>query len=382
MTRARLPLLVFFANAARDSNDGRRVREFRARVPCADGSVVLYRDDVGRLRSLVLLVQTIRRLRPDLVYVEVFGYSGVVGALLGKLLFGVSIGFGNGDHIFSTHAKAGHWIRAALAGSLEFCLRRYADLWVVWSPFHHRWLRRRSAGSVVCAPGAVDSGVFAPGGRGAARRALHLDEHALVVGVVGSLRHARRFDMVYGWDLIDAIAALPPDLPVIGLIVGGGNGLERLRALAREKGVEDRVVFTGPVPHADLPRYYAAMDVGLVTLSNDLDARFTWTAKLPELMACGVFPVMTDVEPSRRFVERCGALLPFSGVKDLRYPQRLATLIRALVDDPARLERRQRGPALARALMSYDVAARHLDRGIRHALRTRMPALVSGAPSR
>ena len=275
MTRARLPLVVFFANSARDANDGRRVREFRARVPCADESVVLYRDELGRLRSVLVLLRTIRRLRPDLVYVEVFGYSGVVGALLGKLLFGVKIGLGNGDHIFSTHAKMGRWIRAAIAGSLEYCLRRYADLWVVWSPFHHRWLARRGAGNVVCAPGAVNLEVFAPTAGRAARRALDLDEHALVVGVVGSLRHARRFDMVYGWDLIEALAALPPALPVKGLIVGGGDGVERLRALARERAVEGRVVFTGPVPHADLPRYYAAMDVGLVTLSNDLDARFT-----------------------------------------------------------------------------------------------------------
>jgi len=236
MTRE-LPLVVFFANSARDSNDGRRVREFRARVPCADESVVLYRDELGRLRSVLVLVQTIRRLRPDFVYVEVFGYSGVVGALLGKLLFGVPIGLGNGDHIFSTHAKAGRWIRAAIAASLECCLRRSADLWVVWSPFHHRWLRRRGVKSVVCAPGAVNLDVFAraaAAGR-AARLALDLDEHALVVGVVGSLRHARRIDLVYGWDLIDALAALPPDVPVQGLIVGGGDGLERLRARARER---------------------------------------------------------------------------------------------------------------------------------------------------
>ena len=366
--RRPLPLLVFFANSSRDSNDGRRVREFRARVPCADESVVLYRDELGRLRSVLVLLRTIRRLRPDLVYVEVFGYSGVVGALLGKLLFGVTIGLGNGDHVFSTHAKMGHWIRAAIAGPLECCLRRYADLWVVWSPFYHRWLKRRGARSVVCAPGAVNLDVFKPADRRAARRALGLDEHALVVGVVGSLRLARRFDMVYGWDLIDALAELPPDLPVKGLIVGGGDGLERLRARARERAVEDRVVFTGLVPHADLPRYYAAMDVGLVTQSNDLSARFTWTAKLPELMACGVFPVMTDVEPSRRFVRRCGALLPFEGFKDPLYPQRLAALIRTLLEDPAQLERRRSGPVLAQGLMSYEVAARHLDRGIRRVL--------------
>jgi glycosyltransferase involved in cell wall biosynthesis len=110
------------------------------------------------------------------------------------------------------------------------------------------------------------------------------------------------------------------------------------------------------------------MDVGLVTSSNDRSAHFTWTAKLPEYLACNVFPVVTDVCRSRRFVARCGALLPFDGFKDPSYPKRLARLIRDLLENPQLLERRLRGRELARTHVSFEVAARHLERGIRRAM--------------
>jgi glycosyltransferase involved in cell wall biosynthesis len=189
----------------------------------------------------------------------------------------------------------------------------------------------------------------------------------LIVGVVGNLQYSPHLDMVYGWDLIGALAELR-ELPVRGLIVGDGTGLAWLKAEAARLGVSDRVRFVGSVPHAELPEYYGAMDVGLVTLSNDRDARFTWTAKLPEYMACNVFPVTTDVERSRRFVARCGALLRFDGTKDPAYPGRLANLLRTLHQTPSLIERRRHARAIAEAYMSFPVAARHLERGFVRAM--------------
>jgi glycosyltransferase involved in cell wall biosynthesis len=163
-------------------------------------------------------------------------------------------------------------------------------------------------------------------------------------------------------------------------MIGDGPGLARLKALACDLGVHDRVVFTGQVPHRVLPAYYSLLHAGLVTLSNDLDGRFTWTAKLPEYLACNVFPIMTDIERSRSFVRRCGALLPFDGVKDPAYPARLAGLIRDLAERPERLERRRCGRTIATSLLDFDVASRHLSRGIARATGRAMP--VQRASSR
>jgi phosphatidylinositol alpha-1,6-mannosyltransferase len=45
------------------------------------------------------------------------------------------------------------------------------------------------------------------------------------------------------------------------LIVGAGPDADRLRRLARSAGVDDRVTFTGEVPWAEMPEYFAAGDV-------------------------------------------------------------------------------------------------------------------------
>lgn len=369
ISNRQLPRLLFFANSSRDSTDGRRVREFHKRIACAPDSAVLYRDDYGKLRSIFVLLREAHRIRPDLIYVELFAYSGLLGAILAKVLWGCKIGVGNGDEVFSTHWKGGHSARALISGALDLFLRRYADLWAVWSPYYRRWLRRRGVRNVVCVPGAVNLDEIAPVDATELRRRLGLNGH-LVVGIVGSLQYSRKLDMVFGWDLVEALTYLR-DVPVKGIIVGDGPGLPRLREMAREHGVEDRVLFIGRVRHDLLSSYYSVMNVGLVTFSNDLDGQFTWTAKLPELMACNVFPVMTDLERSRRFVNRCGTLLTFAGLKDRSYPFRLAALLRDLATDARMLERRYRGRDLARRLMSFEVGARHLERGVRRALEAR-----------
>ncbi|MGW7086101.1 glycosyltransferase [Streptomyces sp. NPDC054871] len=100
---------------------------------------------------------------------------------------------------------------------------------------------------------------FDPRARIAARRQLGLPDDAFVVGGVGRLAPGKRFDV-----LLHALAALPRDVRV--LLVGGGPDEDRLRAMAAQLGVADRVLFAGERPHlstaADgLPALLAAMDI-------------------------------------------------------------------------------------------------------------------------
>ncbi|POX56176.1 glycosyl transferase [Streptomyces sp. Ru71] len=107
----------------------------------------------------------------------------------------------------------------------------------------------------------VDRFRFDPVRRLRARRRLGLSEDAYVVGGIGRLAAAKRFDV-----LIRALALLPGDCRL--LLVGGGPEEGRLRGAAHEAGVGDRVLFTGERPAApdggpvpDLPSLACAMDV-------------------------------------------------------------------------------------------------------------------------
>jgi D-inositol-3-phosphate glycosyltransferase len=111
-------------------------------------------------------------------------------------------------------------------------------------------------------PPGVDHGVFFPGDKGAARAALGLpgDKVLLFVGRIQPLK---------GLDLAVRCLAEIEGEPVLW-VVGGPSGtegpaeLQRVRTLARELGVAERVVFLPPQPHPLLADYYRAADVCLV----------------------------------------------------------------------------------------------------------------------
>lgn len=97
-----------------------------------------------------------------------------------------------------------------------------------------------------------------------------------------------------GWDvLVDASRHLPEDVVVV--IGGGGPDLPQYRALADEPGVAERVVFIGPVSHADVEAYFALAEV--FCMASTVRAEAYGVAVL-EAMARGVPVVATDIPGS------------------------------------------------------------------------------------
>jgi glycosyltransferase involved in cell wall biosynthesis len=80
--------------------------------------------------------------------------------------------------------------------------------------------------------------------------------------------------------------------------VGTGPEEERLRSLAAELGVAERVRFVGAVPHERLASYYSAADV-LVLASN----REGWPNVLLESLACGTPVVATPVNGTPEVIQ-------------------------------------------------------------------------------
>ncbi|MBQ1090738.1 glycosyltransferase [Streptomyces sp. B93] len=102
---------------------------------------------------------------------------------------------------------------------------------------------------------------FDPWARLRTRQRLGLPDTAYVIGGIGRLTAAKRFDV-----LVRALARLPADHWL--LLVGGGPEENVLRRTAHEAGVADRVLFTGERPSVpdgspgpDLPSLVSAMDM-------------------------------------------------------------------------------------------------------------------------
>ena len=69
-------------------------------------------------------------------------------------------------------------------------------------------------------------------------------------------------------------------------IVGDGSELEKLQAMAGEKGLS-QVIFHGRKPPEEMPAYYAMADAMLVTLTDDPFIGMTLPAKVQSYMAAG-----------------------------------------------------------------------------------------------
>lgn len=180
----------------------------------------------------------------------------------------------------------------------------------------------------VAHPG-VDPSRFRPDVDGSAVRERHASEGDVLLLSVGRLQRRKGHDLV-----IRALAALRAESPPLRyVIVGTGEEEPRLRGLAREGGVEDRVHFAGQVGEDDLPAYYAACDVflmpnrkegediegfGIVFLEAQASARPViggTTGGAPEAIADGETGILvegTDV------TELAGALRRLSSSPELR----------------------------------------------------------------
>jgi glycosyltransferase involved in cell wall biosynthesis len=95
----------------------------------------------------------------------------------------------------------------------------------------------------------------------------------------------------YGLDTaIEAVGLLRDEIPELELkIYGDGSDVARLRHLAADLGVSDRVYFSpGFVPFEDLVHAIATADVGVVAMKRDAFRDLTLAGKMFDFIAMGV----------------------------------------------------------------------------------------------
>jgi rhamnosyl/mannosyltransferase len=139
------------------------------------------------------------------------------------------------------------------------------------------------------------------------------------------------------------------DVPATLVLVGDGPEERGLRTLAREVGVEARVVFAGPVDDTELLAWLAAADVGVLPSTLPSEAL---GIVLIEMLACGVPAVSTELGTGTSFVNlhgETGLVVPPAD------PEALAAgLNQLLADEPLRRRMGSQGRIRARSLFSRE----------------------------
>jgi teichuronic acid biosynthesis glycosyltransferase TuaC len=161
---------------------------------------------------------------------------------------------------------------------------------------------------------AVDTELFRPGDRGAAKARLGISGPLLLA--VGNLIPEKGHRLA-----VEALARLEGATLIIA-----GNGPERAALLARAHrlGVAERLRLPGSLPHGLLPALYSAADV---TIHPSLVEGFG-NARL-ESLACGTPLVTTAVGDASLIVDR-----PAAGRIVEAEPQAIADAVRSLLAEP------------------------------------------------
>src|SRR5215467_5613280 len=222
-------------------------------------------------------------------------------------------------------------IRADLEGEIARC----ADLLVVSTAAEGEDLRRAyhvpPDRVAVVAPG-VDLDTFLAQPKELARRLVgHPGERLFVF--VGRLEPLKGVDVIlHALALLTAGGRHPKvRLLVLGEDSGSGSGGEqaRLRRLAAELGLEDRVEFLGSVPQRDLATYYAAAEACLVPSYSEsfglvgLEAQACGTAViasnlagLASIVRDGVTGFLIDGPDPAAYAEKMRMILEEPGLGD------------------------------------------------------------------
>jgi glycosyltransferase involved in cell wall biosynthesis len=125
------------------------------------------------------------------------------------------------------------------------------------------------------------------------RRKLKWENNPIVISV-------RHLEPLYNVELL--IKTIPKvvkeDNKVRFIIAGEGSQERYLKNLAKELGVDRYIKFTGFVDHEKLPEYLACADVYVSTSRSD-----SLGVSNLEAMACGTFPILTDIPIARYWIK-------------------------------------------------------------------------------
>jgi len=253
------------------------------------------------------LWKTARLLKPQILH----GYMGISNELcllIGRLVKSRVVWGLRASYVdFSQYDWASRW-----SFRLSAWLSRYADLIIVNSQagkvhyLAHGYKSRR----MVVIPNGIDTERFHPDLQAGqqVRAKWGVPPNTQLIGLVGRLDPIKDHPT-----FLQAAALLTKTHQDVRCVCVGGGGesyLQELQTLARQLGLEQYLIWTGP--YMDMPAGYSAMDV---VVSSSYGEGFSNV--IAEAMACEVPCVVTDVGDSAFIVGDTGIVVPPQDAKAL-----------------------------------------------------------------
>ena len=243
------------------------------------------------------VVRIVRQIKPSLIHIHFLSGYGLLSL---PLLFGERplIGTAWGSDVLIAPAKS------YIAKQVVKIVLKKSKFLIAVSPQLKEVMVNLGADSnkVAVLPIGVDTKVFIP--------AAYRDGHLLKVLSLNS------HEPVYNTgDIIKAVAEVKSQgLDIKAVLVGKGSETERLRAQVASLGLDDCIYFPGRVSLQELLALLQESQVYVSMASSG-----GTPVSLLEAMACGAFPIVTDIPGHREWIE--------SGFNGILVPQGSAHLL-------------------------------------------------------
>jgi glycosyltransferase involved in cell wall biosynthesis len=139
------------------------------------------------------------------------------------------------------------------------------------------------------------------------------------------------------------------------VLIGKGDSLESLKALAHDLTIDDYVWFTGFIPEADLLRYLSTADIGVdPDPSSPLNDVSTWI-KIMEYMAMEKPIVTFDLKETRYSAQDAALYVPPND--EAAFARAVATL---MDDEGLRRELGRKGRKRIESELKWDIVKQNL----------------------
>jgi glycosyltransferase involved in cell wall biosynthesis len=210
------------------------------------------------------LDRAVREFSPDLIYERyaLFSFAGAVVARRRRLPLILEV---NTPYAQAWAQYFGLHLRR-LARWLETKTLRSAHHVITVTHAQSALLQRLgvAAGNITVSHNAIDPHWFDAARQLDPSLSARLGLQGVVIGFVGTMNRWQGIPQ-FG-DVIESVLSRCPDTSF--LFVGDGEFRQALEDVCRERGHLARVVFAGRQPHAEIPKYVAAMDIAVLLNSN------------------------------------------------------------------------------------------------------------------
>ena len=318
-----------------------------------DGVKILYpfqfirrRAEIDFLPYLFGAIRLLLRERPQVIYVykpTPLSIVGLLGRLLRKTL--VIVDFDDlGAEVMRIEGHPPY--QRKLVEYSERCAARWADRMVVASTYLYKiYTVQYPRKPMHMMPNGVEPSWFGP--------TMPSDESKRIV-FMGSINRKGILDPLF--DVMPEITQRYQDAKL--LIIGDVQFLEYFKDRVVKQGLTDYVTFTGWLPIEQARERLYASDIGYCVMPQGKATSAASYMKVPQYMARGVVPLVSDVGDLRLTIEN-GAAGYFCRADDVALLKDV--LLRAL-EDPKRFEKAQRARKYSEDALNWSHLAEDFER--------------------